>query len=103
MKCDYIGCSNESVKSVSIAPGTVINVCTDCLKLIDNPTVEPSGKYVCISVTAKDLPIKYPEKFEEVTLLQWDNAGILIPWKKGDSAHKAIIRWAIKELLPEND
>ena len=100
-KCDYINCSNEAIRSITIAPGTTISVCDKCDLSDNNSPTKTDNTYIAILIDGKKLPIQCPDYFDNAFVLQWDNANILIPWKKGDSARKAILQWAINQIVPD--
>ena len=58
--------------------------------------------YKGIWVDGPAIPDFIPGNFEEAWVIDWEAAGIKIPWPKEMSAKEAIIAWAVKEDIRED-
>jgi Zn-finger protein len=43
-KCETIGCPNPGVRSLTIAPGTTVWLCTDCIILFERDQASDVGR-----------------------------------------------------------
>jgi hypothetical protein len=57
-------------------------------------TVGPLQRYTAIFVQNGTLPCERPTNVDRAVVLDWESAGVNIPWPEGLSAKEAIIQWA---------
>ncbi len=64
---------------------------------VDRPVVN-RAVMIYVKPGSNSLTFTRPDDAEEVYLVDWEDAGIRIPWSKGVSVKAALLAWARSEL-----
>jgi len=64
--------------------------------LIDNTEITVIERYAVLYLNGEDWAVR-PSNAREAFVIDWEDAGIVIPWPEGKSAKEAILEWARKK------